>query len=240
MVTKSVKPRRKPATDEQVLSELEPDAVTMSGSWQQRKSAQTRTAILEAAIDCLSETGYSNTTTQLIAKRAQISRGAMLHHYATKQELVESLIDYVIFRRIQLFIEGIATISEEARISRQVGIELYWQTLLTREFAAYLELRLAARTDKELRAILLPRARKYDRIERDTVLGSFPEWAEHPNEYKLAMDYCIASMEGLLLNKDIWNDRTRRQQLRDFISATILLLREGELQMPAPRKYPDK
>jgi AcrR family transcriptional regulator len=239
MATGTGKAPRKPTTDEQILSELEPDGVVMSGSWQKRKSAQTRTAILEAAIDCLSETGYSNTTTQLIAKRAQISRGAMLHHYATKQELVASLIDYVIFRRIQLFVEGIATISEEARVSRQVGIELYWQTLLTREFAAYLELRLAARTDKELRAILLPRARKYDRIERDTVLGSFPEWAEHPAEYKLAMDYCIASMEGLLLNKDIWNDRTRRQQLRDFVSATLLLLREGELEMPAPRSSPD-
>ena len=239
MAPRSGKATSKPVTDEKLLSELEPDGVVMSGSWQKRKSAQTRTAILEAAIDCLSETGYSNTTTQLIAKRAQISRGAMLHHYATKHELVASLIDYVIFRRIQLFIEGIATISEDARIRRQVGIELYWQTLLTREFAAYLELRLAARTDKELRAILLPRARKYDWIEREKVIGSFPEWADHPAEYKLAMDYCIASMEGLLLNKDIWNDRTRRQQLRDFVSATILMLRDGALQVPATRSESD-
>ena len=76
-----------------VLAPLEPDGLGAEGqTWQQRKSVQTRIAILEAAIDCLQRHGYGRTTTQLIAEMAGISRGAMLHHYATKQDLIASVI----------------------------------------------------------------------------------------------------------------------------------------------------
>src|ERR1700761_36235 len=108
-------------SDSSRLTQFEPEGIALEGSWQQRKSAQTRIAVLEAAIDCLAEFGYSRTTTQLIAKRAEISRGAMLHHYATKQELVASLIDYVIFKRLQGFMARIEALSEDARVQRQAG-----------------------------------------------------------------------------------------------------------------------
>jgi len=66
------------------LAVLEPEGLDSHGQgWQQRKSIQTRIAILEAAIDCLERQGYARTTTQMIAQTARISRGAMLHHYAT-------------------------------------------------------------------------------------------------------------------------------------------------------------
>ena len=62
------------------LAQLEPNGLDAEGqNWQQRKSIQTRLAILEAAIDCLQEHGFARTTTQLIAQTAGISRGAMLH-----------------------------------------------------------------------------------------------------------------------------------------------------------------
>jgi len=215
-----------------LLSAFEPGGVALDGGWQQRKSAQTRVVILEAAIDCLEAHGYSRMTTQLIAKRAEISRGAMLHHYATKQELVASLIDYVMYKRMQQFIARIRALSEEARVQQHAGIELYWESLLTREFTSYPELSLAARTDPELREIFLPRARQYDRVERDEILRAFPEWKARPKSYRLAMDYCIATMEGLLLNRDIWDDRGRRLLLRQFVSQSILKLRDGDWPMP--------
>ena len=49
--------------------------------WQAQKSASTRTQIIEAAIKCFIECGYSRTTTTLIAEKAGLSRGAMLHHF---------------------------------------------------------------------------------------------------------------------------------------------------------------
>jgi hypothetical protein len=35
-------------------------------------------------------------------------------------------------------------------------------------------------------------------------------------------------MGGLLLNRDVWDDRERRVALRRFVSQTILMLRDGK------------
>lgn len=211
------------------LAQFEPEGIMAEGQgWQQRKSAQTRITILEAAIDCLESVGYARTTTQLIAQTAGISRGAMLHHYATKQDLIAAVIDYTFYKRLEAYIERMKTMSDEQRVKYNAGVELYWQTLLTREFTAFLELKVASRTDPELRDIFLPKAREYDRVERREVTRAFPEWAENSN-YPLAMDFVIASIEGLLLNRDIWDDQERRIALRKLISRTLTPLREHKL-----------
>lgn len=218
------------------LAELEPEGLATAGQgWQQRKSIQTRIAILEAAVDCLERHGYARTTTQMIAQTAEISRGAMLHHYATKQELIAAVIDYTFYKRMEQFVARIGELTEDARVREHSGIELYWQSVLSREFAAYLELSMAARTDEELREIFLPKARRFVRIEREKVLAAFPEWQDKPELYELCMDYCIAGMEGLLLNRDVWESEERKALLRDLISQTILALRDGRLKPPTPK-----
>ena len=215
------------------LAKLEPEGLDAEGqNWQRRKSIQTRLAILEAAIDCLQLNGFARTTTQLIAQMAGISRGAMLHHYATKQDLIASVIEYTFYRRMENFLGAIGNLTEDERIDRNAGIEIYWQSLLTREFGAYLELMMAARTDAELRETFLPKARHYERLERAEVFRAFPEWKGDPGAYELAMDFCIAGMQGLLLHRDIWDERERRVRLRTFISTTILMLRSGGIKAP--------
>ncbi len=214
------------------LAQLEPEGLAAEGQgWQQRKSAQTRIAILEAAVDCLQRYGYAATTTQLISQTADISRGAMLHHYATKLELIAAVIDYTLYKRMELFLARIRTLSESERVLDHAGIELYWESLLTREFTAFLELSNASRSDPELRDIFLPKAQRYDRVERSAVLQAFPEWQEKLDLFELSMDFCIAGMEGILRNRETWDDRARRVRLRSFISHVILLLRDGALSV---------
>ncbi len=216
------------------LAELEPEGLATAGqSWQQRKSVQTRIAILEAAVDCLERHGYARTTTQMIAQTAEISRGAMLHHYATKQDLIAAVIDYTFYKRMEQFIARISELSEDARVREQAGIEIYWHSVLSREFAAYLELSVAARTDKELHEIFIPKARRFVRVEREKVMEAFPEWRDKPELFELSMDFCIASMEGLLLNREVWEGEERRALLRGLISKTILEVRDGRLSPPA-------
>jgi AcrR family transcriptional regulator len=219
------------------LAELEPEGLAPEGSgWQQRKSAQTRIAILEAAIDCLEKYGYARTTTQLIAQVAEISRGAMLHHYATKQDLIASVIDYTFYKRMESFLERIGALSEQQRVEDIAGVERYWDSLLTREFTAYLELSMAARTDEELRGIFLPKARRYDQIEREEVIKAFPEWQKEHERYIFAMDFCVAAIEGLLLNRDIWSSEPRKRQLRDFVGKMLLAIRTGDVPVPPKKK----
>jgi AcrR family transcriptional regulator len=211
------------------LRDLEPAGIAADDDgWQKRKSAQTRVAVLDAAVDCLATQGYSRTTTQLIAQTANISRGAMMHHYASKQELIDSVIDYTFFKRMEVFGKQIQRLSVRERVEEQAGIELFWQTLLTREYRAYLELAIAARTDAELRAIFEPKARRFDDVWRAQIVQLFPEWVDKQDRLLLAVDFCQAAMEGLLLNRTIWEPRDRRVAVRKMVARAILALRDGD------------
>ena len=62
---------------------------------QDEKTAETRRRLLDAAIECLIERGYANTTTSEIAERAGLSRGAQLYHFSKKEELITSAIEHL-------------------------------------------------------------------------------------------------------------------------------------------------
>src|SRR5437762_7609305 len=64
-------------------------------SQEERRDA-TRGAVLDATVECLAERGYAGTTTTRIARRARVSRGALLHYYASKIELLTSAIEHIL------------------------------------------------------------------------------------------------------------------------------------------------
>ncbi|MCW3492688.1 TetR/AcrR family transcriptional regulator [Microbacterium sp. SSM24] len=59
-----------------------------------RKTAQTRVAILEAALDVFSASGYHSGSLRDIAKRAGISHSGLLHHFPDKISLLDAMLDH--------------------------------------------------------------------------------------------------------------------------------------------------
>ena len=159
-----------------ILARLYPDTFpSIDAGWRERKSAETRIALLEATIDSLQKFGYSRTSNRTIADLAGISHGTIGHHYTTKLDLIAAVIDYAFYKRMEIFMAEVMKLSENERVHELVGAELYWKSLQTREYAALLELEIASRTDKELKGVYLPRARRVDRIWREEMVRIFPE-----------------------------------------------------------------
>ena len=196
--------------------------------WQQRKSRATRNTMLDAALECLAERGYASCSLQTVASRAGISRGAMLHHYASKLDLMAAVIEYAFYRRMADYLDRIRALSEEARAVDNAGISVSYQVCRTPEYAAYLELHVASRTDRALRLIFLDRARRFDRVWRDEIERAFPEWRGDPR-LELLDDYVWSVVEGLALNIDIWNDTAREEALLCFVAKTIKAVRAGAI-----------
>jgi AcrR family transcriptional regulator len=122
---------------------------------QQERSRATRARLLEATIDCLVEHGWSGTTTTVVAARAGVSRGAQLHHYPTRTALVTAAVEHLTERRaVELRAEAAALPAGTDRLDRVV--DLLAAAFTGPLFVAALELWVAARTDAELRAALLP------------------------------------------------------------------------------------
>jgi len=67
---------------------------------QQDRSRATRQRLLEAAIECLAEVGWSGSTVAVVAERAGVSRGAAQHHFPTRTVLVTSAVEYVASERL--------------------------------------------------------------------------------------------------------------------------------------------
>ena len=219
-----------------MLALFEPDGLAAGGAgWQQRKSAQTRVSILDAAINCLATHGYARTTTQLIAETAEISRGAMLHHYPTKGELVAAIIAFCFYKRMEMLSEGVRDISELQRVQEFAGLEILWRSFFTREHRAYLELNIAARTDPEVREIFAPQARRFTETWRGAGIRIFPEWAGDPRRLAQASDLVEAVLEGLALNQEAWADAGRVERMRAFLRQMVGLIYAGNLAMsPVP------
>jgi len=141
--------------------------------WQAQKSASTRTQIIEAAIKCLVDLGYARTTTAVIAERAGLSRGAMLHHFPSKMDIVRAAVDYLHAKRLRAIRKSMAKEPADGDHVR-LGVQSYWAHVKHPWFVAFFELAVAARTDKDLAAILFPAQEAFEREFYETSLDLFP------------------------------------------------------------------
>lgn len=119
---------------------------------QAQRTAGTQTKLLDAAIDCLVEKGFAQTSTQEIARRAGVSRGAQLHHFPTKESLVTAAVGHLVDKRLAEILE--------ANSDGTRGVELLSEAFSGPLFFAALELWVAARTDPILHEAMVPLERK--------------------------------------------------------------------------------
>ena len=112
---------------------------------------------MDATVECLVEFGWSGTTTTLIAERAGVSRGAQLHHYPTRAALVTAAVEHLARRRAAEITEEAQTLRARSRAERvDRVVDLLAGAFTGPLYVAALELWVAARTDAELRAALVP------------------------------------------------------------------------------------
>jgi AcrR family transcriptional regulator len=67
----------------------------------QDRSRATRQRLLEAAVACLAEYGWSGSTVTVVAERAGVSRGAAQHHFPTREDLFTAAVEHVAEKRSQ-------------------------------------------------------------------------------------------------------------------------------------------
>ena len=132
---------------------------------QAERRAGTRAAIVGATVDCLVRRGYAGTTTAEVQARAQVSRGALTHHFASKAELLLAAVDDLYEQMTARVVAGVAELPD-GRERLRPALALLWSTYTGPLFTASMELWTAARTDADLREALLPHERRLGREMR--------------------------------------------------------------------------
>jgi AcrR family transcriptional regulator len=72
-----------------------PSAKAKPRRTQAERTHETRTRILDAAVEVLHRKGYAQFRTADVARAAGVSRGAQLHHFSTKEKLVFATMEHV-------------------------------------------------------------------------------------------------------------------------------------------------
>lgn len=200
-------------------SPTEPQGPGESG-WQARKSAATRDQIVSAAIRCIVESSYSKTTTMKIAEKAGLSRGATLHHFPSKMDIIRAAVDYLHEKRLQAFRRSIRELPADADRVR-LAVQSYWAHVNHPIYVAFFELSVAARTDPELREILRPAQRAFDQEWYVTARDLFPEWQSDPKAFDLALNLTQQLMEGMAISYLTHAREDNKEQLLDYLEAKL-------------------
>lgn len=170
---------------------------------QAERSEHTRELLLDATIDCLIDLGYSGASVHEICRRAGVSRGAQQHHFATKAELMTSALRHL-FGKLNDQLTDVDLPPGDAAIP--TGIDVLWANFSGTLSTAAMELWVAARTDPELRAALLPVDRElgHATLERHRATGELAD---------TLVLLTINLARGLALDAMLGGDASRREKL---------------------------
>ena len=196
--------------------------VPVEKTWQQTKSEQTRQAILKAAITSFYDLGYANTSTDNIARKAGVSRGAMLHHFPTRFDLIKAAVQYLSNDWLARYADVESRVNRGAEHTRvEEGIDAYWALLNTSEWVVFHELKVAARTDKELEQALTPVLKEFEKALVDTTRQLFPDLvlSEAYERGNLMTSYLL---EGMAAAKLVQGTRVPEKKLLAWLKRELV------------------
>ena len=194
-------------------------------SWQAQKSAATRNLIVDAAIQCFVDLGYARTTTTRIAQAAGLSRGAMLHHFPSKMDIVKAAVDELHAKRLKAFRKSIMQAPPPGKGRVHLAVQAYWQHVRHPMFVAFFELSVAARTDPELEAILKPAQKAFDEEWYRTAAEVFPEWQSDRAAFDLALDLSRYLLEGMAVSFLTHEETEREHHVLEYLEDILRTLR---------------
>ncbi|MEU1521602.1 TetR/AcrR family transcriptional regulator [Nocardia rhamnosiphila] len=201
-----------------------PPAARAAIPTRKEQHARTRAALLDATIRCLVEHGYAGTTTQRIQEAAGVSRGALLHHFPSKAELLVAAIHHIADIRLRHLGEVAADLGDGPEALAQL-VRAIRSAMTGPPFQAALELWAASRTDTQLRAALLPAEKRLGSALR--VLFRQHAGIADPEAARTAFESLMALVRGLELTRLMRADPTVADRIVDDWLLSVDRLRDS-------------
>lgn len=179
-----------------------------------QRSEDSRARILDAAVACLVDDGYSGATTLTIQGEADVSRGRLLHHFPSRDRLLVAAAQHLAVKRvadtetrITRLLDGESSGAGTSLGAVPVGpferadrvVELLWQSFSEPHFWASVELWTAARSNAGIAEALRPEERRLGAAIRGSMARMFGEDLASRPRFKQVRDLLLTSMRGAAL-----------------------------------------
>lgn len=182
---------------------------------QEERSTTTRQALLDAAVDCLIQEGHAAFRTTTVADRAGVSRGAQLHHYPTRDDLVAAAVAHVFAGLTEDYQRRFAALPTKQR-SPARAVALLQSICLDPRHHAVLDLYTAARTDAGLRNLLVPIAAQHHANVMELAGRYFPDVAAD-ERFRLHLELLLHAMVGMALAQGLYGEAPSTPALTSLI-----------------------
>lgn len=182
-----------------------------------------RERILDAAVQSLIEQGAARTTTLEVQRKAEVSRGALLHHFPTHADLLSATVTDLVHRNEQSVFDMLEKL-QSAPDAVERAIRALALMMAQPAFMAELELWTLARTDGSLREALLKVERDAQKESERVLRVLFAPVADRPG-HDAVIAMTIDFLRGFVLSGVLRSNPVRRQQMiSNWVRATQILL----------------
>lgn len=170
---------------------------------QAERTAAMRGRILEAAVTCLYRQGYGATTTVSVATTAKVSRGAMLHHFPSKADLMLATLAHVLALNADSFLAASNAIPDPWE--RYAALpDLRLEVAQQPAGVAFMEIVVGARSDEAVRS----RFAEFQAQIDGRTSQRMAEWAQGSGVKVTARDQAVShavslAVFGLAIQKQV-------------------------------------
>lgn len=194
---------------------------------QQDRSRATRQRLLDAAIECLAELGWSGSTVAVVAERAGVTRGALQHHFPTREDLFTAAIEHVAEERLAFLRSRQDTLPDHGPARTEAVVDMLVRMYMDQPFKAALYLWVAAATEEPLRERVVALENKVGR-EAHRAAVAFLSVDENAAGIREAVQATLDMARGLGLANLLTDDSARRARVvRKWAAILDAALAEG-------------
>ncbi|SDT90139.1 transcriptional regulator, TetR family [Halopseudomonas salegens] len=191
---------------------------------QAQRTAETRQALIDAAVKIIYELGYGGATTAAIADEAGVSRGSITHQFGTRAALMAEVLRWVYQQEAQSYRELLSKLASTADPADWVT--MCWTVMSKPSGLSVIEILQAARRDQVLAEQIMPMQRSIESDALAAVAGL--EQTDQSRRLDL-MRMIVWSIRGLSLAKVIITDEHEIDRVVDLLRRTVMAATDAKL-----------
>lgn len=181
-----------------------------------------RSRLLDATVECLVTHGYAGTTTHRVAELAGVTRGAQVHHFRSKEDLVVAAIEHLAEQRTQAAIRELGRVHDTPD-PLAMALEYLWDSHQGPIFIATAELWIAGRTD----SVLAQQVQRVEPIVNGALIGAIAQLLPEHSAQKELRDIVYTAMDalrGILISSFADPDKRRARRRWDRVCVHLRAL----------------
>jgi AcrR family transcriptional regulator len=172
---------------------------------QELKSTRMRERICRAVTECLVRDGYAATSIGRVASHAGVSKGALQHHFPTREDMMAATAEWLLGNATFLHLRNTRGPKAERSTEREL-MHTWEKGANTDEFRALLEILVKMRTDAKLRSRLRRKLRDWQEQAAQLTREGYEAASgdDEDVEVLMAMNACL--IRGLVIQQQYTND----------------------------------